>query len=184
MSAHSTVHGCTSPTNAQERIPYRCFNSIGRSTMNDSAAADCVGFSLPAADLTRDGEARRDGIAGLLGWRGRRRIGRGRLNIVDTIFVDLEQIQLTDRYAAAFGHPGRGLHRAVEVEVRLGSDQVLRDDPCPRGEPERMARAWSVAAAPPQRRRRSARTYRRCGFSRSITDASAAKDARVRSLSP
>jgi len=103
---------------------------------------------------------------------------------VDTIFVDLEQIQLTDRYAAAFEHLGRGLHRAVEVEVRLGSDQVLRDDPCPRGEPERMARAWSVssstAAAPSEIREDVPAVW----IPRSITDARAANDARVVSLSP
>jgi len=103
---------------------------------------------------------------------------------VDTIFVDLEQIQLTDRYAAAFEHPGRGLHRAVEVEVRLGSDQVLRDDLCPQGEPERMARAWSVssstAAAPSEIREDVPAVW----IPRSITDARAANDARVVSLSP
>jgi hypothetical protein len=36
------------------------------------------GSHLRRRSLTRDGEARRDGFAGLLGWRGRRRIGRGR----------------------------------------------------------------------------------------------------------
>lgn len=101
---------------------------------------------------------------------------------MDTIFVDLEQIQLTDRHAAAFEHPGRGLHRAVDVEVRLGSDQVLRDDPCSRGEPERMARAWSVsstAAAPSEIREDVPAVW----IPPSITDASA-NDARVVSLSP
>jgi hypothetical protein len=50
--------------------------------------------------------------------------------------VHLEQVEVADLHAAALEQPSRRLHRSVEVEVRLGTDETLRDDARPRSQPE------------------------------------------------
>ena len=50
--------------------------------------------------------------------------------------VDLVQVDVADRHAAALEHPFGGGHRPVEVVVGLGADQALGHDPRPRAQAE------------------------------------------------
>jgi hypothetical protein len=52
--------------------------------------------------------------------------------------VDLEQVNIADRHAAAVEHPFGGRDRPVQVVVRLGPEEALGDDPGARRDAQRL----------------------------------------------
>ena len=77
--------------------------------------------------------------------------GRPRHHHAGERLVDLAQVEVADRHPGVVEQPGGGLHRPVEVVVRIGADQAGRDDAGAGREVERRARSLSMirtAAAP------------------------------------